>query len=326
MGESSISLIRQCSGTDQWLVTTAIGGNYFAEWEQWARPFWEHYAERHGYGIAVVTGDINHDQEQVLDGSWQKLLAPRALRMMLGRDVRCAMWDTDLIPSPVAPAIFSVVPDGRVGVVSMERNLPFGDPGSLRKRIAFLRGRCMSADFPLWSALNATPEQRFEWAGLPSNRDFFCAGMFVVDTAAHADLLADWYRQAPTTEEYASFGSEQLWLNAKAQEAQLCEWLPYEWQALWMFEVAALYPFLYAESVSAELAQWCFAASLMRNHIVHLAGRWETSLLDNGGPVFPNVDDLCRLLEELADHEMTPQSATPLGKIYPSNLLDQHQD
>ncbi len=302
--------------TDRWLVTTAIGGDYRAKWEQWAQPFWVRYAERHGFGIAVVTHNLFRPDEPQLNGSWQKLLAPRALRELLGRDVSCAMWDTDLLPSPVAPSIFDVVSRGRIGVVSQEHGLP-GDAEQLRKRIAFLRQRYLDGDFPLWSALNASPQQRFLWAGLPAKSDFFCAGMYVVDTASHADLMVDWYLNAPTTLDYQSFSSDEIWFNVMAQTAGICEWLPYEWHALWIFEVAALYPFLYAPEVNPEVAGWCLASSLTRNHIVHLAGRWESLLLEGLPPTYPGVPDTIELIEMMNRHEASAETPVPLGKRQP---------
>lgn len=142
--------------------------------------------------------------------------------------------------------------------------------------------------------------------------------MFVIDTESHAELLATWFRDAPETQEYRSFGSEELWLNAKAQESKLCAWLPYKWQALWIFEVAALYPFLYSTEVAPEVASWCFASSLMRNHIVHLAGRWESSLLSGHGPSFPGEQNLDSLMEALSAHECSSGEAIPRGKIQPN--------
>lgn len=317
MTTSGIVLVRRPERTNQWLVTTAIGGEYFGRWEESAKVYWELYARKHDYGIAVVTNALNHEDEPDRDGAWQKLLAPRALRLMLGHDVRCALWDTDLIPSPVAPAIFDAVPIGQIGVVSQEHELP-GDADVLRKRIAFMRNRHLDPDFPLWSSLNGTPSQRFQWAGLPRYADMFCSGMFVIDTESHAELLATWFRDAPESPEYKSFGSEELWLNVKAQESELCVWLPYEWQALWIFEVAANYPFLYSTNVTPEVATWCFASTLMRNHIVHLAGRWESSLLLGHGPAFPGEQNLVSLMEALSAHEQSAREAIPRGKIQPS--------
>ena len=317
MTERAIRIVGGDAKSDRWLLTTAIGGDYFERWMDQVKPSWDRYADEHGVGIAVVVGDIFSDGEPALNGAWQKLLAPRALRNLIQRDARCALLDTDLIIAPGAASIFDALPEGRIGVVSQDRGLPM-PVTQLRNRIALLRRHFIDPNFPLSSILNARPQQVFEWAGLEPFDDYFCSGMFVVDTAAHADALASAYGAAPQDDKYLAIDSwEEVWLNHWVQSRDDVTWLEYRWHALWIFEVAAYYPFLYGPDASEEVAGWCLAASIMRNEFFHLAGRWESGLLRGAPATFPGERDADSFMREVRSHEGRSVEALQRGKILP---------
>ena len=317
MSQNSVELVGGNRQADQWLLTTAVGGDYFANWTRTVKPYWDDYAARYGFGVAVITENLFFSGEPQLNGAWQKMIAPRALRETLGRDVRCALLDTDLLISPGAEDVFGAVAPGSIGVVSQEHGLPF-EIMRLRNRIAFLRQRFLDSSFPLSSILNATPRQVFEWAGLQPTDNYFCTGMLVVDTATHAELLADWYRSAPLNDSYHQIGAwEEVWLNHCVQNRDDVTWLDYSWHALWIYEVAAHYPFLYADECAPEIAQWCLGASLLRNNFVHLAGGWESGLLGGGAPAFPRIEDYQQFGRLVRDHEDAIRPAVMRGKLNP---------
>jgi hypothetical protein len=317
VGEGAIRIVGGDVASDRWLLTTAIGGDYFQRWSSHVEPSWRRYAEEHGLGIAVVTEDLFRGEEPALNGAWQKMLAPRELRHVLARDVRCALLDTDLFVAAGAASVFDEVPKGQIAVVSETRNLPL-PIGQLRNRIALLRHHFLDPDFPLNSILNATPEQVFEWAGLTPFDDYFCAGMFIVDTEHHAEALAEAYRTAPQGDDYHGIGSwEEVWLNHWVQSRRDVTWLDYRWHALWILEVAAHYPFLYAKEASEELARWCLGASLLRNEFVHLAGRWESALLGDAFAEFPGVEDVPGFMDEVRRHQRSPSEAVQRGRLLP---------
>lgn len=317
MSDGLVRIVRGSSGTERWLLTTAIGGDYLDRWSATVRPFWEDYADRHGLGVAVVVDDLFGNDEPELNGAWQKMLAPRALRERLGYDVRCALIDTDLLMAGNARCVFDALPVGQIGVVSQERGLPM-PVERLRRRIALLRRMFVDPTFPLTSILNATPRQLFEWSGLPAFDDYFCTGMLVVDTDAHADALAGWYRDAPQDDQYDQVGAwEEVWLNACIQSRDDVIWLDYSWHALWIYEVAALYPFLYADDCPSEVARWCLASSLLRNDFVHLAGSWESGLLGEGGPTLPGVQDMFEFGRDVLSNDLKATVAEMRGKLLP---------
>jgi hypothetical protein len=317
MSKGAVRIVGGDAASDRWLLTTAIGGDYLERWTTSVLSSWQHYADNHKLGIAVVTSDLFTDSEPSLNGAWQKMLAPRALRDLLAREVRCALLDTDLLIAPGAANVFDVLPPAQFGVVSQEIGLPL-PAAELRNRIAHLRREFLDPSFPLSSILNATPRQVFEWAGLSPFDDYFCTGMIIVDTASHADALAEAYSAAPQHDAYDAIGAwEEVWLNHWVQSRDDVTWLDYRWHALWIFEVAANYPFLYAPEASEELARWCLGASLMRNEFVHLAGRWESGLLGEASPEFPHINDVTTFIHHIRRAERSNVEASQRGKLFP---------
>ena len=112
-----ITVVFGSQDSDNWLLTTAIGGDYYDRWADTALPYWLAYAERHSLGVAVAVGDLFRADEPNLNGSWQKMLAPRALREALGKDVRVALIDTDVLMSGQARCIFDHAPIGNIAVI-----------------------------------------------------------------------------------------------------------------------------------------------------------------------------------------------------------------
>lgn len=318
MPKTRLEHVGGTASADNWILTTAIGGEYFDDWRRNVQPSWDRYAREHGAGIAVATGDLFTRDQTALNGAWQKLLAPSALRDFLCRDVRFALLDTDVVISSGAPSIFDAVERGRIGVVS---HAPNECELRLANRVAMLRKTFLDPSFPLSSLLNATPQQVFEWAGIPPHDMYFCAGVIVGETDSHADLFAKWYDEAPASVDYVNIGAlEEVWLNHCVQSRDDVQWLEYRWQALWIYEVAEFFPFLYGAGQNSDTAQWCLAASLLRNHFVHLSGRWESRFLKEEAPILPGLTtDFWTFAKQLSLHEAAPSVAKNCGTLLPPN-------
>jgi len=299
-----------------WIVSTAISGDYFERWEHGFAALWFDYAERHNLGIAVAVEDLYGAGEPRLNGAWQKLLAVESLSRELGRSIRCALIDSDVLISPLAENIFEEVNVGRIGIVSQVRDTPM-DFRRVTNRIAFYRREYIDASFPLNSLLNATPRQVFEWAGLGTGADAFaCTGVIVCDSASHADLFRKWYEDAPTGEHYHAIGDwEQTYVNHKIQQRPEVQWINYSWQAIWMMEVAVHYPFLYASTVEPQVLQWCVTSALLRHQFLHLAGSWETVPDASSLLILPQITDMANFIERLRTQDRASEPAQMRGKL-----------
>jgi len=320
-------LVIRPSHSDRWILTTAIGGSYYDRWNRDFRPSWVRYAERYDLGIVVVTADIFGPTEPRRHGAWQKLLGPRALREFLGRDVRCLLLDSDVIISPGAPNVFDRCPPHSLGVVSQEYGVPLGGAQPLRRQMAFLRKSFMDDNFPLRSSLIATPAKVAELGGFPPLSNYFCSGVVMTNTSRHANLFSRWYSEAPCTSDYRSIDwGEELWMNVKVANIDDVVWMGYEWQALWAFEVAANYPFLYAAPKNEELSSWILAAVLLNNHFLHLAGSWESTLFHSSSPTLPSIEDFESFTLALTKWKTSTTAATDFGVVTPPQASHDPQE
>ncbi len=303
------------NGSD-WIISTAISGDYFERWEHGFSALWFDYADRHGLGIAIAVENLYRPGDEQLNGAWQKLLAVDALAEEIGRPIRCALIDSDVLISPFADNIFDAVTVGRIGIVSQINGIPM-EYRRLTNRIAFLRREYIETSFPLNSLLNASPRQVFEWAGLePALDDYACTGLMVCDSANHAALFREWYENAPTDERYHSIGDwEQTYVNHQIQRHPDVQWLDYSWQAIWMFEAALNYPFLYSSTVESEVLQWCVTSSVLRHQFLHLAGSWETVPDAHLIPTLPEVTDISEFIARLRVQDGSSEPAEMRGKI-----------
>lgn len=301
--------------TDRVIVTTAIGEGYFQRWKRFSLESWKRYSARTGVGIAVITKlPTGSGVSRGLNGAWAKLLAPSLVSLSFPSVSRFCLLDTDILISDLAPDIFDAVPPGRFGVVSLERTpMPRGE---VRKRVAFLRHHFYSSKYPLDSVLHATPRQVFEQHGLPGHDDYFCSGLVVLDHN-HLPLLRRWLEEVDLQAASASFAWEQPFLNHWVQEHEPV-WLPYSFQAIWVFEMAWKYPFLYhlgSELSQSDLTAMCLEANLLENHFLHFAGSWFESLAWECE--LESRIGLADLSSEYGDYLKEQVEGTPRGKILP---------
>ncbi len=317
-------LYRPASGQGtNWLVSTAIGGDYFERWKDGFSALWFDYADRHELGIAIAIENLQSTSTPQLNGAWQKLLAVGSLSRELERPLRCALIDSDVLISPLADNIFEAVDSGRIGIVSQVHGTPM-EFRRVTNRIALYRRESIAPSFPLNSLLNASPRQVFEWAGLePAMDDFACTGVLVCDSARHAELFRQWYEDAPSDDRYHAIGDwEQTYVNHKIQQRPEVQWLDYSWQAIWMFEVAVNYPFLYSQTVESEVLQWCVTSSLLKHHFLHLAGRWEIVPEAHLIPVLPQITDMSDFIARFRVQDNALDPAEMRGKILPPSSQD----
>ena len=309
------------------LATTAIGGKYFEDWSERSAPGWLQYAKKFNLGIVVAADELLSPSDQYYKGpSWQKLLLPHLIEDSLPNVKRVALIDTDILISPLAPNIFDVSPPEKIGVVSLYKNLPM-DYYDVRSRIAFFRQAYYDPEYPLESELLASPEVIFAHRDLTTHGDFFCAGVMVTSLKHHSDSLVSWFYDFDRDAGSALLDQHGNWeqpiVNDKVQSEGLAHWLPYEFQALWIYEMAWYYPFLYRSNPAlSDSAADCIVSTLSRNYFLHFAGSWPESDMWRCATTIPTVE-----LDELADLGLvsTRIHATPsLGKLQPTARIQSH--
>lgn len=306
--------------TSKALVTTAVGGAYFENWQTRSFPSWKSYALAHDIGVIVLQERLGDGEDLVSkNASWDKLLAPELVETLFPQLDQLCLLDTDVIIGPFAPDIFYQHEEGSYGVVSQEKRLPF-PISQVRRRIAALRKRYYDPGFPLDSILQASPEHIFENHGLQPHSDYFCAGLIMLDRSKFSDL-ASCYRSVSPDETVRSVAWEEPFVNDWVQSREHY-WLPYEFQSIWLFEMAWSYPFLYQhrETVGdTREAREAIVATLMNRNFVHFAGSWFESRVWSVMEDRSNFwdKDLEMLLREVLAAEL---SGNPVGRLVPDDL------
>lgn len=96
------------------LTTFAIGERYETLWKTFCKESWEHFAERHGYDLIVITKKLCDDSRSP---AWQKLLLPAHLSTA----ETVLFVDADIIFSRQAHDPMPLLEDHQIGVVPEPR-------------------------------------------------------------------------------------------------------------------------------------------------------------------------------------------------------------
>jgi len=303
------------------LATVAIGAAYLEEWTRSAFPGWSEYCHRHDLGLIVFDQEML-DKENVAwkKATWQKLLMAEALRAAGLKLNNVCYLDTDILISPFAPNVFEAYDPETIAVVSQTNGLPQPLQLTLR-RLAFLRHTHWDERYPLDSALFMTPRQIFEFHGLPAHDNYFCAGFFVFNVDNHRALMKSWFDKYESGIQTITGGGDEPHLNYEFQSWGRLSWLPYEFQALWTYEAAWRYPFLFDfGKYDHHLIRACIESSLYANHFLHFAGSWHECQMWKIGGFFEEQ----RKRQEINAYRAylsTPVTGRPRGMIRPDPAI-----
>ena len=306
--------VLSCRANGHALVTLAVGESYLEKWKNHASESWIAYCKAHGLGLYV------QEENQELSGpskkvTWQKLLIPQKLREQFSTVKTFCYLDSDIVINPQGENVFDYINNLTLNLVSQVKGLPFNLKYA-QKIISFYRHNYYSKDYPLDSAIFMTPEQIFSWHGFESFDNYACLGFFAgsIDQLA-TDLYGMYHSYSHDVVSLTDGGDEPI-LNFEFQSKYRINWLPYRFQAIWLFELATKYPFLYNPShVNPRLIKECVNSSILNNCFLHFAGSWGESSHIQIGP-FLNTEESSALL----DYLKRPVSATPKGRILPKKL------
>ena len=269
------------------LVTIAIGVKYKSFWEKYASTNWMDYCDKNDLGLLVITDDlIDNNHEYWKKATWQKLLLGEALKKYNSEIKNVCYIDTDFLINPNAPNIFDVSDLDKINLVSLFNNLPF-DLNLVKKRIAFNRHHMYSSDYPLDSSLFMNIKEECDYHGKALLPDRSCAGFFVFNIDKHAEKLRTSFFNYKSDVKSITNGGDQFHFNFEIMNNLSVNWLDYRYQAIWLYEMAAYYPFLYQtkNQNNTDLIKSCVLSSLENNFFLHFAGAWNESKM-------LSVDDL----------------------------------
>lgn len=319
MSNEIFSVLCNPKKSNNYLVTIAIGKDYFDKWVLNALPLWKKYCENNDIGIIAFHSDLlSKDSPVWKKATWQKLLIADILAQSDIEVNNVCYLDTDILINPYAPNIFQNYKEDTIGVVSLRNNVPY-PLGETLRREAFLRHNHYSNDYPLDSALFISTENIYKYHGLEPQNDLFCAGLFLFNVENHRELMKQWFDKYPSNVDSITGGGDQTHLNYEFLKWGNISWLDYRFQAIWVYEMAWKYPFLYSYGKEKkDLIRECVESSLYANYFLHFAGSWYESDMWEVGDILSDKNKLNEMKDyyRYLEKEVTGSAK---GVVKPSN-------
>jgi hypothetical protein len=203
-------------------------------------------------------------------------------------------------------------------VVSLRKNLPFNYDHALRK-LALLRRKYSDPNYPIDSSLFANLNTLYEYQNLPAQHDEFCAGLLMFNPRELAEKMEEWFYLYGKNITSITSGGDQTHLNYHVLSSDLANFIEYEFQAIWAFEAANFYPFLFVDGFKdACLYKECVQSTLLRVHFLHFAGSWPESSTFNLNK-FSISSTYLELYEQYFEYLKVKLTGTPIGKVLPGD-------
>lgn len=293
------------------IVTLAVGDMYLENWEKNVSDGWIAYCKRHNLGLFIEEHSLD-ERNNAKKKQWQKLLVVERLAQKAPNVKTFCYLDSDIAINPQSRSIFDDIDSKKLNLVSQFKNMPFLVRRA-QKMVSFHRHHFISKKYPLDSAIFMRPEEIFAFHGLPIFDDYACTGLIAGGTSQFARVFREIYEIYDKDVNSITGGDEPI-LNYEFLSRFEINWLPYEYQALWLFEMALNYPFLYSkEKIDSELVRKCVDAVLSRVSFLHFAGSWYESDLIHVGNFLQNAE----YLKALMDYLKVEPRGEPQGLIRP---------
>jgi hypothetical protein len=134
-------------------------------------------------------------------------------------------------------------------------------------------------------------------------------------------MMAEWFYKYPRDIKTLTDGGEEAVLNYELQNYGELNKLSYEFQALWNYEMAWKYPFLYWNRCKSDdsLIGQCIISSLLTNHFLHFAGSWFESDMWKISEILN--EKMIDYFQSFGDYLYKDLTGIPVGMIKPHALI-----
>jgi hypothetical protein len=313
--KNKIKVILKPDKNRNYIVTTAMGEPYLSNFTSYSMPSWIEYCNRFGLGLAIVDKElINSDDKYYKKPIWQQLLIGKEMQVIDNLVNNICYLDTDIIISPIAPNIFDFHDDTKISITSLRNNLPFSYDIAIRK-MAFFRNKYYDQKYPLDSALFISNDNLFKANNLelPKIVDEVCAGMYVFNVKKYSDFFEHIFYLYTKDIKTLSNGGIQTHFNYHVLNNKV-NFLSYKFQAMWVFEQAMKYPFLY-DSPSVDMINKCVDSVLLDNYFLHFAGSWHESEMWKSDEILKLKS--ISMMNDFAMYLKQKVSGEPVGMVTP---------
>ncbi len=215
------------------IVTLIIGDHYSQRWLKLCAANWQKYADLHDYDIICIDQPLDDSSRaKTRSAAWQKCLILGDERVK--KYDRVVWIDSDIFINPISPCIVSLVPENKVGVVSMFNQFAEHLPGKDQILIDRI------VEFWGWSYRNA--KEYYLTALLPDTFDHVVqTGVMVLSPHHHHSILEYTYHHYDGTP-VGDFEMEGL--SYELLKANQVHWLDDRFNKVWMASMMMNYPFL----------------------------------------------------------------------------------
>ena len=284
---------------DKAICLTAIGEEFIRDFEKISLPHFRAYAKKYDLGLLLLKDYLVEKQKlhKPYDSNpnFQRLLFPQYIKKNFPNYKYICDIDIDCLPGPVARNIFDFTNFENRNDIFLTTPVP---PNFLRKdigkRISLLRQIFQNKDFPLDSLLSASDEDEKKIYDTHFSGHIAVIGTCVANVEILSEIFLEVYDRIST-----NFGGYlQLLTNKYFRDLGNVKWLPYEFQAIWNYEVALNYPFLFSKKYS-HLAKSCVLQSLLKVDMLHFAGNWKENKIFKEGPFLKFDNEMDVFFESL---------------------------
>lgn len=257
------------------IVAIAIGKKCFQEWNKYSAPLWKKYCTKNDIGLIIITNSlIKKSCPFWKKPVWQKMLIGDYLIKNEKKIRNVCYLDTDILINPFAPNIFDFHKESKFSVISETFNLPF-NLETVKRKLAFNRNLFYNKKYPLDSALFMAPHQKYKFHNLKNQKDYFCSGVIVFNLRKFSKIMRGWFYKYDKNFKTLTGGGEEPIMNYEILNTKKVNFLDYKFQALWLYEMADKYSFLYKFKASKnKYIKSCITECLTNNYFLHFAGSW----------------------------------------------------
>lgn len=275
-----MKLILKPKLSNDYIVTLASGTNYIQDFKNFVLDSWIKYCEINDLGLVYFDKElIEKSDPSWKKSNWQKFLIPFELKKRIANLSNICYLDTDILINPSSPNIFNYHKEDKITVVSQEKNLPY-DLNEVRKKVSYFRHNYYSKNYKLDSSIFLTPKEIYKYHSIDEDvDDYICSGLYILNVNKYADFFKEIFFKYKN-DDISLSGGEQFYFNFELFKLNKTNYIDYKFQALWVYEMAHYFPFLYYNKDQLEtFASRGIQSSLLSNYFLHFAGSWHESEL-----------------------------------------------
>ncbi len=302
------------------IFITVLGKKFQTLFKKYCLDSFKKYCKKHNLGL-IVLNDLIVEKQNLLppfdkNPNLHRLLIPKEIKRLYPRYKYLADIDADCLPTSIARNIFDYAKfknekEKKIYLVS-PRPSNFSKE-MIGKRLSLLRREYLNKKFPLDSILSGSEEDIKKIFKLRFKGPLATIGTFV----APSKVLIECYEKiiSKIIKNSKTYIYLQNYTNETFRTFAKIFWLPYEFQAIWDYEVAINYPFLMKKINNNYLLKTCIDATMSKVDMLHFAGSWPPNDVFKDRILKQNNKDISKYYKKLPKFLNKKLKIKSYGKI-----------